>query len=179
MLALSLRGLLLAAAAGLVLGLAPASAQSEKPQPGGTLEIVTVYPAFTALSWDLADWNWKQNHDAGLFYETLFAADLSKSKRNGGKHPFYADAWLPSDAIRGELAESWEWKENPLRIEIKLRKGIMFPAKPGVMESREFTAEDVLFSFNRLSNSPKKIAGYFDHLQKVHAPDPHTVVFEF
>ena len=58
----------------------------------------------SALSWDLADWNWKQNHDAGLFYETLFAADLSKSKRKGGKHPFYADAWLPSDAIRGELA---------------------------------------------------------------------------
>ena len=39
----------------------------------------------------------------------------------------------PSDAIRGELAESWEWKENPLRVEIKLRKGVMFPEKPGVM----------------------------------------------
>ena len=56
-----------------------------------------------------------------------------RRKRNGGKHPFYADAWLPSDAIRGELAESWEWKENPLRVEIKLRKGVMFPEKPGVM----------------------------------------------
>ena len=28
------------------------------------------------------------------FYEQLFAADLSQSKRNGGKYPFYADAWL-------------------------------------------------------------------------------------
>jgi peptide/nickel transport system substrate-binding protein len=109
-------------AGGLAMSLAtPALAQSEKPQYGGSLEIVTVYPTLSALSWDLADWNWKQNHDAGLFYETLFAADLSKSKRNGGKHAFYADAWLPSDAIRGELAESWEWKDNPLRIEIKLR----------------------------------------------------------
>ena len=79
-------------------------------------------------------------------------------KRNGGKHPFYADAWLPSDAIRGELAESWEWKDNPLRVEIKLRKGVMFPEKPGVMAARELTADDVVFSFNRLDKSPKKIA---------------------
>ena len=33
-----------------------------------------------------------------------FAADLSKSQRKGGNHAFRADAWLPSDAIRGELA---------------------------------------------------------------------------
>jgi peptide/nickel transport system substrate-binding protein len=101
----------------------------DEPRYGGTLEVGTVYVTLSALSWDLADWNWKQNHDTGQFYEQLFAGDLTKSKRNGGKHPFYADAWLPSDAIRGELAESWEWKDNPLRVEIKLRKGIMFPEK--------------------------------------------------
>ena len=99
--------------------------------------------------------------------------------RNGGKHPFYADAWLPSDAIRGELAESWEWKESPLRVEIKLRKGIMFPDKPGVMAARELIADDVVFSYNRLDKSPKKIAGYFDHVDKVEATDKHTVVFTF
>jgi peptide/nickel transport system substrate-binding protein len=162
----------------LVLGAGTASADL-KPQYGGTIEIGTVYVTLSALSWDLADWNWKQNHDTGQFYEQLFAADLSKSVKNGGKHPFYADAWLPSDAIRGELAESWEWKDNPLRIEIKLRKGVMFPEKPGVMASRELVADDVVFSFNRLAGSPKKIATYFDHVTKVHAPDKHTVVFEF
>ena len=93
-----------------------------------------------------------------------------RAKRNGGKHPFYADAWLPSDAIRGELAESWEWKENPLRVEIKLRKGVMFPEKPGVMKQRaSSSADDVVFSFNRLDKSPKKIDGYFDHVDKVEA----------
>ncbi len=66
----------------------------------------------SALSWDHADWNWKLNHDTGQVYEQLFAADLTKSKRIGGKHPFYADAWLPTDAIRGELAESWELEEG-------------------------------------------------------------------
>src|ERR1043166_3064310 len=83
-------------AATLFLG-APAFAQNEEqPKPGGTLEIGTVYVTLSALSWDPADWNWKHNHDTGNVYEQLFAADLSKSKRLGGKHPFYADAWIPS-----------------------------------------------------------------------------------
>ena len=158
----------------------PGSAQSEQPpKPGGTLEVGTVYVTLSALSWDNADWNWKHNHDTGAVYEQLFAADLSKSKRLGGKHPFYADAWLPTDAIRGELAESWEWKKDPLRMEIKLRKGVMFPEKPGVMAAREFVADDVINTFNRLDKSPKKITGYFDHVEKVEAADKHTVVFTF
>jgi peptide/nickel transport system substrate-binding protein len=163
----------------LLLGSGAAFADSDPPKSGGTLEIVTVYPTLAALSWDLADWNWKQNHDTGQVYEQLFAADLSKSVRNGGPHPFYADAWLPSDAIRGELAESWEWKNDPLRIEIKLRKGVMFPEKPGVMGARELVADDVVFSYTRLATSPKKIATYFVHIDKVYAADKHTVVFQF
>jgi peptide/nickel transport system substrate-binding protein len=157
----------------------PAGAQAEKVQYGGTLNIGTVFVTLSPLSWDPGDWPWKFTNDTGLAYEQLFAADLSKSKRNGGRHPFVADAWLPSDAIRGELAESWQWKENPMRVEIKLRKGVMFPEKAGVMKSRELTAEDVVFSYNRLDKSPKKIPTYFDHVQKVEATDRHTVVFTF
>ncbi len=55
----------------------------------------------------------------------------------------------------------------------------MFPEKPGVMASRELTADDVIFSYTRLSTSPKKIATYFDHVEKVYASDKHTVVFQF
>jgi peptide/nickel transport system substrate-binding protein len=158
----------------------PALAQSEAPpKAGGTLEVGTVYVTLTALSWDSADWNWKHNHDTGAVYEQLFVADLSKSRRLGGKHPFYADAWLPSDAIKGELAENWTWKQNPLRLEINMRKGVMFPEKPGVMAAREMVADDVVFAYNRLDKSPKKITGYFDHLEKVEATDKHTVVFTF
>ena len=161
---------------------APVSAETPQGKPlyGGALEIGTVYVTISALSFDPADWNWKLNHDTGLFYEQLFAADLTKSKQNGGKHPFYADAWLPSDAIRGELAESWKWDpENPLRLIVELRKGIMFPDKPGVMAAREFVADDVVFAYTRLSTSPKKIGGYFDHVDKVEAAGKHTVVFNF
>jgi peptide/nickel transport system substrate-binding protein len=94
-------------AAALSLSLISGSALAEAPKPGGTLTVGTVYVTLSALSWDPADWNWKQNHDMGQYCEQLFAGDLSKSVREGGPHPFYADAWLPNDAIRGELAESW------------------------------------------------------------------------
>ena len=156
---------------------AVAPAGSEKPQYGGSLEIGTVYVTLSALSWDNADFNWKHNHDTGLFYEQLFAADLSKSKKAGGKHDFVLDAWLPSDAIRGELVESWEWKQNPLRVEMKVRKGVFWPEKAGVMKKREFTAEDIVYTFNRLNTSPKKLLAYFDHVDKVEAKDSHTAVF--
>jgi len=149
----------------------------DKPQYGGTLNIGNVYVTLSPLSWDPVDWPWKFQQDTGAMYEQLFAADLSKSQRKGGNHAFRTDAWLPSDAIRGELAESWAWKDDPLRVEIRLRKGVMFPDKPGVMKSRELVAQDVVDSYTRLDRSPKKFPAYFDHVSKVEAPDKHTVVF--
>jgi peptide/nickel transport system substrate-binding protein len=53
----------------------------------------------------------------------------------------------------------------------------MFPAKAGVMESRELTADDVVFSYDRLNKSPKKIPGYFDHVDRVEANGKHAVTF--
>ena len=156
-----------------------AVAQAEKPQYGGTLNIGMVYVTLSPLTWDPADWAWKFGQDTGLMYEQLFAADLNKSIRKGGKHAFVADSWLPSDAIRGELAESWKTMDNPFRVEIKLRKGVMFPEKPGVMKARELVADDVVYSFTRLDKSPKKIPTYFDHVDKVEAKDKHTVLFTF
>ncbi len=167
------------ALAGLALAGATLGTQAQDvPRPGGSLEVGTIYVTLSALSWDVADWNWKFNHDAGQVYEQLFAADLSKAKRNGGKHAFTADAWVPSDAMRGELAESWTWTD-PLTLEIKLRKGVKFPAKEGVMAERELVADDVVFSYNRVDKSPKKIPTYFDHIGSVEATGQHTVVFRF
>jgi len=160
-------------------GLGTVLAQVKKPQYGGQLNIGSAVLAIPALSWDSADFNWKHNQDTGLVYEQLFAADLAKAKRNGGKYSFIPDGWLPADSVRGELAESWQWKENPLRVEVQLRKGIMFPEKPGVMKARELTADDVVYSYTRLDKSPKKISGYFDHVEKVEAAGKNTVVFTF
>ena len=158
--------------------LAQNAARLDTPKYGGTLDIISVTPAVSALSWDNFDWIWKHNQDSGQIYEQLFAADMSKAKSRGGKLSLTADAYLPSDVIRGELAESWEWLDEPLRVKVIFRKGIMFPEKPGVMQAREFVADDVVYAFNRISGSPKKIVGYFDHVKSASAPDKHTVVFE-
>src|SRR5882724_3359190 len=109
----------------------PASAENGgKPQYGGTLEIATMFATLSALSWDPYDWNWKLNHDTGEFYEQLVAGDLDKSVKKGGKYAFIIDAFLPPDAQRGELAESWEETQNPPSVTFHLRKGVMFPDKP-------------------------------------------------
>ena len=170
--------LALASASALAQTVAPAMA--EKPQYGGTLNIGMIYVTLAPLSWDPADWTWKYNQDTGLTTETLFSADLSKAISRGGKHAFAADSWLPTDAIRGELAESWKMSsDKPLRVDINLRKGIMFPDKPGVMKSRELVAEDVIYSYNRLDKSPKKIPGYFDHIDKAEVTGKHSLRFTF
>jgi peptide/nickel transport system substrate-binding protein len=150
----------------------------ETPQYGGELNVGTVYIGRPPLSWDPADWAWKTNHDTGMVREQLFAADLDKSKRKGGLYPFVADAYLPEDSMRGELAESWHW-EDPLTLVIKLRQGIVFAERPGFMKAREFDAEDVVYSYGIVNDSPKKIPTYFDHIDNVVARDRHTVVFSF
>ena len=164
------------------LAAADAEASQEAPQYGGTLNIGTVYVTLSALSWDIADWAWKGNHDAGSIREVLMAGDLDKSIRKGGKYPFTPEAYLPDDSLRGELAESWEWEENEdgsFQLVVHLRRGIMFTEKPGIMKARELVADDVVFSYELVKNSPKKISSYFQHLGQVYARDRYTVVYEF
>jgi len=150
----------------------------EEPQYSGTLNVGHVAISIPALSWDPADWNWKQNMDTGMYIEQLFAADLDKSIKKGGPYPYTMQAYLPRDAVRGEIVESYEW-EDPLTVVMQLRKGIMFPDKPGIMKRRELTAQDVVFSYQRQADSPKLIPTYFDHISSVTARDDHAVVFNF
>lgn len=151
---------------------------NETPQYGGDLNIGTVYVTLSPLSWDPADWSWKLNHDTGAVREQLFAANLKKAERFGGGYNFRAEAYIPDDALRGELAEAWYW-EDDLTLVVELRRGIMWPAKEGMMAARELDAEDILFTYNYVDQSPKRIATYFEHIDKVEARDRHTVVFHF
>jgi len=170
-------GLVAGAVALLLGGSAFGGQEGPAPQYGGNLEIGTVYYTISALSFDNYDFAWKHNHDTGAVYEQLFATDLSQAQHNGGKFAFVADAWIPTEAMRGELAEKWEWNKDPLQLIVTLRKGVMFPEKPGVMKSRELVADDIVYTFNRLNSSPKKIAYYFDFVSSIQARDKYTVVF--
>jgi len=151
---------------------------AETPQYGGHLNIGSVYVTLSPLSWDPADWSWKLNHDTGAVREQLLAANLSMSIRQGGTYNFRAEAYIPEEAWRGELARSWAW-EDELTLVVHLRRGIMFPDKPGVMRARELTADDVLFTFEYINASPRRIATYFDHVQQLEVRGSHTVVFHF
>jgi peptide/nickel transport system substrate-binding protein len=156
-----------------------ALAQAEAPKYGGTLEIATPSTAVSPLSWDLADWQATlQTRDTGPFYEQLFSVDIKKAGSHGGPYSFTYTGWQPTDAMVGELAESWSWT-SPLTLEIKLRKGVKFPAKQGVMPEREFVADDVVYHFNRMNTSPKRTQGYYDHVKSAEAKDKHTVLFTF
>ncbi|GAA5237015.1 ABC transporter substrate-binding protein [Verticiella sediminum] len=148
---------------------------AEEPTYGGKLEIINYYPTLSALTWDPADSVWKMNNDAGHIYESLIAGDLSKAQSRGGKFNFEPDAWLAPEAQRGELAESWEVRDDPLRVEIKLREGIMFPAKEGVMDARELTAEDVVYSLNRQMASKRAPANLYEFVDRIEATGPHTL----
>src|SRR5689334_2148249 len=71
-------GYILHGAFGFLLAFAFGSAAAQtaaKPQYGGSLEIGSVYVTLSPMSWDPQDWNWKLNHDTGMYYEQLFAAD--------------------------------------------------------------------------------------------------------
>jgi len=149
---------------------------SPEPQYGGELNVATVYATLSALSWDPADWVWKQNHDTGAVRELLLSADLSKARSRGGPHAFTMDVFVPRDALRGELAESWEW-EDPLTLVMRLRRGVFFPEKPGLMKRRELDAEDVVYSFDYVRASPRAQPTMMGFLDRVEARDSHTVVF--
>ena len=98
----------------------------------------------------------------------------------------YRIAWHPSKYQKGNLAESWEFPDPATHI-IHLRKGIRWQNIPPV-NGREFTADDVLFHYNRLYGlgggyrkpSPYRDADIrFKDLVSVSAPDKYTVVFKF
>jgi len=76
--------------------------------------------------------------------------------------------------IEGDLAESWS-QPNETTYLFKLRKGIRWQSKPPV-NGRELTAEDVVYSVERFRTVKGNANAYMlSSLDKVEAPDKHTV----
>jgi peptide/nickel transport system substrate-binding protein len=151
------------------------AAGAEKVQYGGTLIYLDQSPGVNPLSWDNADIVWKHGQDNGFFKEALMMGDLQKGPRGTKEYSFQAGAYIPTEVLRGELAESWEVKKDPLRIIFHLRKGVFWQDKPGVMKAREFTADDVVYSQTRVKNSPKD-AGRLSFIDRWEALDKYTAV---
>ncbi len=148
---------------------------AEKVQYGGTLTYLDQSPSINALSWDNIDIVWKHNQDNGFFKECLMMGDLQKGPRGTNQYAFQAGGWIPTEDLRGELAERWEVKKDPLRIIFHLRKGVYWQEKPGVMKARELTADDVIYSQKRVATSPKDW-GRYSYVDRWEAPDKYTVI---
>ncbi len=148
---------------------------AEEPQLGGTVNVVTVFRTLNPTTWDYYKWTWKANHD-GMHLDHLIAGDLSKGPRGSKENLFVAQAYIPPEHYRGELAESWSLKKNPLRLGFKLRKGVYWPDKPGVMKRREVVADDIVYSFTHVWTSDRRIPTYWDFIKEWKAADKYTAV---
>ncbi|RKK04139.1 ABC transporter substrate-binding protein [Pseudoroseomonas wenyumeiae] len=89
--------------------------------------------------------------------------------------------------LKPALAESWTISEDGLRYTFKLRRGVKFHSSASFKPAREFNADDVVFTYNRMldHSSPwYKVGGSYDMfssfiepaLQSVTKLDDHTVV---
>jgi peptide/nickel transport system substrate-binding protein len=148
---------------------------AEEPHYGGTLKMCNLGAGLNPIAWDNAAWIWKHGHDTGLYMEHLFSGDLQKGPRGTNEYAFQASAWIPPSVMRGELVESFEIIKDPLQIVFHLRKGVYWQEKEGVMKKREFVADDVVYSMNRLKAAPRAIPTYIDW-SDWEAKDKHTVV---
>jgi peptide/nickel transport system substrate-binding protein len=151
-------------------------ANAKDPQYGGTLTLLEMYPSVNPMSWDIVDVNWKHGYDTGFYMEHLLMGDLQKGPRGTKQYEFQENAWIPLEVTRGELLQKWEVKKNPLQLILYLRKGIMWQEKPGVMKARELTADDVVYSINRVKTSRKAIPDFFDFIDRLEVKDPHTLI---
>ena len=80
---------------------------------------------------------------------------LNKGPRGTNEFAFNNSAGPPLAFQEGRLAESWTLPDENTLI-FKLRKGIMWNEVPGVMASRELTAEDFAYSWGRNLASESK-----------------------
>ena len=123
---------------------------AEEPQYGGTITFLDGYgAAWPPTGWDPATGIWTVGIWIEPYLETLIAADYVKyGPRGTNDSSFFITQGTPLDMLAGRLAESWTLPDANTII-YKLRKGIMWNEVPGVMASRELTAEDVVYSYKR------------------------------
>jgi peptide/nickel transport system substrate-binding protein len=144
------------------------------PQYGGTLTI-----SDTNMSYTFDPYN--GGGGVGYFWnDSLWFPDWTLDRTTFG----FTDMWTPAEYWTGNIAETWEWAD-PQTLTVHLRHGVNWQDKAPV-NGREFTADDVVFHFNRMLGtgngftSPDPFtAPRFNTCKSVTAVDKYTVVFHF
>ena len=114
----------------------------EKPQYGGTIPIAR---ASILEEWDPWFMGWP-----ALTLETMGIQDWTVPREEYG----FQASFVPTDYIRGHLAESWE-QPDPLTYIFHIRQGVYWHDKPP-MNGREFNAYDVEYTLHRMFGFSEK-----------------------
>ncbi|MBU2983437.1 ABC transporter substrate-binding protein [Lentibacter algarum] len=112
---------------------------------------------------------------------------------DASSHPLYnrlAEFKVGTTETIPGLAESWEVSEDGLTVTFKLRQGVKFHSNANFTPTRDFNADDVIFSFDRQGNAENpynKVSGgtweYYggmsmpDLIKSIEKTDDYTVVF--
>ena len=130
-----------------------AEASSTEPQYGGTLTLgmAQIDPP-TA---DTVEGMWPTTMYTSFVLDYLLCGDIDKfGPRGSNEFAFTSPLSVPEEFTKGGVIEDWE--VTPNKIIFHIRPGVMWAAvgKEHVMESREFVAEDVVFSLMRFWTAP-------------------------
>lgn len=155
----------------------PTQGAATKPQYGGTLR--AVWSSSEPQSWDPADAMWYTNPVTSFYLETLLIGDLDKGPRGTNETGFGSFDWVADEHTAGMLAEAWDLPDSKT-IVFQLRKGVQWQEKRGVIAAREMVAQDVVYSYARYADDPRrtKSARPWIDTANVTAPDKYTVVFK-
>ena len=93
--------------------------------------------------------------------------------------------------LRAGLAEKWTISPDGLTYTFNLRKGVKFHSNAGFKPTREFNADDVVFTFSRMINKEHPFTkaaavefpyaadmGFEKNITAIDKPDAQTVVFK-
>jgi len=134
----------------------PAAMAAEQPKAGGTLDFAV---GETPPSYDgHRETTFAMLHPLAPHYSTLLRFDPENYPK-----------------IEGDVAESWTVSKDGLTYTFKIRKGIKFH------DGSLLTARDVKATYDKIVFPPEGVASarkaYYAMVDKVEAPDDHTVVF--
>ena len=160
-------------AVALILTSVQAAPAGEKPQYGGTFTFVGGVSGLKPTTWDPNDYIYVTGVYVGPYFGKLVMGDLDKGPR-GSKIFSFQTSYAPQHAIKGYITESWEWTDSST-FEFKIRKGVKWQGKKGVMETRQVTADDVVFSFKRFWKDARIDTTRWKWIDEISAPDKWTV----